>query len=141
MRQFIQLIILNDEKTHLLAVKRAKSDTSFGGMWGLPGGEVNDGETIHVAARRELKEETNLEIAHLSSDPVFELTPTLKGTQIHLTVKLASVQLGNLKPNDKDIETVSWITPEKLVASFIAFGIPTEAISKFQSKMALLNNK
>lgn len=141
MRQFIQLIILNNEKTHLLAVKRAKTDTSFGGMWGLPGGEINDGETTDVAARRELKEETNLEIDNLISEPIFELTPTLKGTRIHLTVKLASVQLGNLKPNDKDIETISWITPEKLIASFIAFGIPAEAISKFQSKLALLNNK
>lgn len=138
MRQFIQLIIFDIKKTHLLAVKRAKSDTSFGGMWGLPGGEVNEGETIDVAATRELKEETNLEIDNLSTEPVFELTPILKGTQIHLTVKLASVQLGNLKPNDKDIETVSWITPEKLVASFIAFGIPTEAISKFQSKIGIV---
>lgn len=138
MRQFIQLIIFDNEKTRLLAVKRAQSDTSFGGMWGLPGGEVNNDETIDIAATRELKEETNLKIEHLSSEPVFELTPTLGGTQIHLTVKSASVQLGDLKPNDKDIETISWITPEKLISSFIAFGVPAEAISKFQSKLKLL---
>ncbi|PIS00054.1 hypothetical protein COT86_00710 [Candidatus Collierbacteria bacterium CG10_big_fil_rev_8_21_14_0_10_43_36] len=138
MRQFIQLMIFDEEKNHLLAVKRAESDTSFGGMWGLPGGGVIDGETIDFAAARELKEETNLEIKHISSEPFFELTPTLKGTQIHLIVKSASVQPGELNPNDKDIETISWITPEKLISSFIAFGIPTEAITKFQSKLKLL---
>lgn len=141
MRQFIQLIILNNEKTHLLAVKRAKSDSSFGGMWSLPGGEINDGETVDLAAKRELKEETNLEIANLSSESLFEISPILKGSQIRLTVKSASVQPGDLMPNDKDIETISWITPKKLVASFITFGIPIDVISKFQSKLALFNNK
>ena len=53
-------------------------------------------------------------------------------------VKSATVQPGELKPNDKDIETISWITPEKLISSFIAFGVPTEAINKFQSKLKLL---
>ncbi len=138
MRLFILLMVFNKEKTNLLAVKRAKTDTAFGGMWGLPGGGVNDGETVDVAAARELKEETNLEIEHLSSEPVFELTPTLKGTQIHLVVKSASVQPGELRPNDKDIEIISWITPEKLISSFIAYGIPTEAITKFQSKLKSL---
>ena len=84
MRQFILLMVFDEEKNNLLAVKRAKSDTAFGGMWGLPGGGINDGETTDLAAARELKEETNLEIEHLSSEPVFELTLTLKGTQIHL---------------------------------------------------------
>lgn len=138
MRHFILLMIFDKEKTRLLAVKRAKSDTAFGGMWGLPGGGVNVGETIDFAATRELKEETNLEIENISLEPVFELILTLKGTQIHLTVKSASVQLGDLKPNDNDIETISWITPEKLISSFMSFGVPAEAISKFQSKLKLL---
>ena len=138
MRQFIQLIIFDKEKTHLLAVKRALSDTAFGGMWGLPGGGVNNGETIDVAAARELKEETNLEIKHIITEPILELRLTLKGTQINLIVKSASVKPGELKPNDKDIETITWITPEKLIASFIAFGVPAEAISKFQTKLKLL---
>lgn len=138
MRQFILLLIFDNEKAHLLAVKRAKSDTAFGGMWGLPGGGVNDGETTNLAAARELKEETNLEIKHISSEPILELTLTLKSTPIHLTVKSASVQSGDSKPNDKDIEKVSWITPEKLISSFIAFGVPPEAIAKFQSKLKLL---
>lgn len=138
MRRFVLLMIFNKQKTHLLAVKRAKSDTAFGGMWGLPGGEINNDEKIDIAAARELKEETNLEIKHISSEPMLELTPTLKGIQIHLTVKLASVQSGDPKPNDKDIEIISWVTPEKLISSFTEFGVPTEAINKFQSKLKLL---
>src|SRR3989339_1066494 len=138
MRNYILLVVLDKKKTHLLAVKRAKSDTAFGGMWGLPGGEVDDGETTDLAATRELKEETNLEIKQISLEPILELTLTLKGTPIHLTVKSASIQPGVPMPNDKDIERVDWIMPEKLISSFMAFGVPVEAINKFQSKLKLL---
>lgn len=140
MRHFILLMIFDKEKAHLLAVKRAASDSAFGGMWGLPGGEVNDGETIDRAAARELKEETNLEIDHISSESFLELTLIIKEIPIHLIVKFASAQPGDPKPNDKDIELVSWITTDKLVLSFKAFGVPAEAIKKFQSKLTLINN-
>lgn len=132
-------MIFDKEKTHLLAVKRAESDSAFGGMWGLPGGGVNDDETIDSAAARELKEETNLIIDHISSESFLELTLTIKKTPIHLIVKFASIKPGDPRPNDKDIETVSWITPDKLVHSFKAFGVPAEAIKKFQSKLISIN--
>ena len=46
----------------LLVVRREAHDADLGGAWELPGGGVDDGETIQQGAIRELKEETNLDV-------------------------------------------------------------------------------
>lgn len=53
-------LIMNDGKQALL-VRTQK----WSGLWGIPGGKVKTGETLEEALRREIKEETNLEIDHI----------------------------------------------------------------------------
>lgn len=49
---------IRDSKTELLLIIR-KNDP-FGGCWALPGGFVDENETLEQAAGRELREETGL---------------------------------------------------------------------------------
>jgi ADP-ribose pyrophosphatase YjhB (NUDIX family) len=58
-------LVLNEEN-HLLMMKRTDS-----GLWGVPGGAVELGEVIEDAAKRETREETNLEIGNMSLFGVF----------------------------------------------------------------------
>mgnify|MGYP004005254363 FL=1 len=68
----VDAIILN-ENNEVLLVKRHKNP--FSGMWVLPGGKIDvEDESAPAAAKREVKEETglNIEITHLFdvySDP------------------------------------------------------------------------
>jgi len=54
-----------DEILSLLLIQRGKDP--FAGHWALPGGFIEPEETLEASARRELKEETGLEVGPLSS--------------------------------------------------------------------------
>jgi ADP-ribose pyrophosphatase YjhB (NUDIX family) len=58
--------LILDREHRLLMMKRTDS-----GLWGIPGGAVELGEVIEDAARRETREETNLEIVDMSLFGVF----------------------------------------------------------------------
>lgn len=55
-----------DQEHRLLMMKRTDS-----GLWGIPGGAVEPGEVIEEAAKRETREETNLDILEMSLFGVF----------------------------------------------------------------------
>jgi ADP-ribose pyrophosphatase YjhB (NUDIX family) len=58
--------LIVDEQNRLLLMKR--SDSS---CWGPPGGAVELGEVVETAARREVREETGLELGEMSLFGVF----------------------------------------------------------------------
>ncbi len=45
-----------------IVIRRHDSEQKFGGLWAFPGGKIEVGETIIGALRREVKEETNLDL-------------------------------------------------------------------------------
>jgi len=59
-------VLIVDEQDRLLLLKRVDS-----GCWGPPGGAVEPGEVVETAARREVREETGLNITDLSLFGVF----------------------------------------------------------------------
>jgi len=58
--------LIVDEQNRLLLMKRSDS-----GCWGPPGGAVELGEVVEIAARREVREETGLELNEMSLFGVF----------------------------------------------------------------------
>jgi len=63
-RVAVKAFIINNNK--LLIIKRAKSDPQMPEVWEIPGGRLNLGESPFEGLKREVKEETNLEIEVIS---------------------------------------------------------------------------
>ncbi|MBZ9569398.1 NUDIX hydrolase [Patescibacteria group bacterium] len=55
-------IVITDNRNRVLILKRSSRSKVSPNLWNLPGGNVKTEESLEQAAKREAKEETNLEI-------------------------------------------------------------------------------
>ena len=72
MKKIAAIILENDKREFLLALRDNKSWIPFPSHWDLIGGHVEEGETPEEALIREVKEELNIELKEYSFYKKFE---------------------------------------------------------------------
>lgn len=60
--------IENDEKYILMQKRKKRNETIEFGLWEIPAGKIREYENIYMALRREVKEETNLDIIQILNE-------------------------------------------------------------------------
>ena len=109
--------VIEDEKGRVLLVKHTPERGGFWqGKWICPGGKLELGEEIEQGIKREIREETHLEVALTSPLSPFERIVKSDGeTALHVIYidYLARVTGGDLKP-DSDAAEAIWVEKESL---------------------------
>ena len=109
--------VIVDDKDRVLLVKHVPERNGFWqGKWICPGGELEFGETIEEGIRREVMEETQLEIDLTS--PVYPLDRIVREdgeVSLHVIYidYLARMTGGELKPGS-DVGEAIWVEKERI---------------------------
>jgi nucleoside triphosphatase len=133
--------VAHNRAGEILICKKPGNLGVFPGQWGLPGGGVEEGETTEEALRREMLEETGLEIADIH--PLFfsegrypKVFPDGSQAEIHMLFLLFSCQaLGEIARLNAEFEEYRWVMPGALkdydlnaetISTFVRMGLIAE---------------
>lgn len=109
--------IVEDDEGRILLVKHKPEKGGFWrGKWICPGGKLELGETIGDGIKREVKEETGLEIELIKPLPAFDrIVKSADGIDLHVVYidYVAKVAVGELKA-DSDVGEALWIEKDEL---------------------------
>ena len=83
------------------------------GVWMLPGGIVEYGERAEEAARREVKEETNVDVAVKRLVGVYNLIRKKRGAHYVVICYDAKYTGGTIKASE-EIEEAAWFKPDEI---------------------------
>lgn len=99
--------LINDDNGNTLIVKNIKDDSFY---WGLPGGAVEEDETLEQAVIREVKEETGFTIVITGVSSVREMFFVERGHHALIITFSAKIIDGEININDpdNDIAEVRW---------------------------------
>jgi mutator protein MutT len=97
------------EGDRVLLVKRANEP--FQGWWSIPGGIVETGELLRDAVRREIREETGLQVEPLDIVEVFEsIRPAHHFVVVDFLCRVTGGELGAAS----DAESAQWFSVSEL---------------------------
>jgi ADP-ribose pyrophosphatase YjhB (NUDIX family) len=103
------------ENGKLLIVERASEP--FKGYWSLPGGILESGEKLAAGVRREVLEETGLEVEPLSVFEIFErIIPDAEGkAEYHyVVIDYLCRPVGGQLASASDVSQVAWVSEQNL---------------------------
>jgi 8-oxo-dGTP diphosphatase len=108
-------VVIDLEKKEILLIQR--KNEPFRSMWALPGGFVEEDETVKTGALRELKEETGLNSITLELIDVFSDPDRDPRGRIITAAYLARVRKAEMKPvAGDDAKSVQWFALDSLPA-------------------------
>lgn len=106
-------VVENDGK--ILMGNKVKDVGPYPNTWRLPGGGVEDGESLEDAVRREVKEETNLDTQDVKKMGAYEDNePDKNGEMTHYIFNVFKVKASGEHVASKEFPSLKWIDKKQL---------------------------
>jgi 8-oxo-dGTP diphosphatase len=112
--------VIKDADGRLLLIRRGHEPGK--GLWSLPGGRIEDGETDEQALVREIAEETGLTVTPGRLIGSVRRPGAAPGTEYDIRDYAADVTGGALTPGD-DADDARWAAPAELDALTMTDGL------------------
>jgi len=106
----VSAAIFRDDR--ILLVRRARAPAK--GIYSLPGGRVEFGETLHAALHREVDEETALKIDIVGLAGWREVVPGTAGGGHYLIMSFAARWLAGEPVLNDELDDFRWLEPDAL---------------------------
>ena len=103
-------VVFHPTENKILALKRSMNEQSRPGKWDLVGGNVSFGENHETALRREIKEESNLDIGILIPLHVYS---QLTDNVYHLFIGYKTKSLSEDVRISNEHTDYRWLTPDE----------------------------
>lgn len=102
----IAIGVVRDASSRIF-IQQRDADAMLGGLWEFPGGKVEEGETPAEACRREVQEETGMEVEPLTC------IATIKHAYSHFRITLHAFECATVSTSDLNVSAPhAWIARE-----------------------------
>jgi 8-oxo-dGTP diphosphatase len=108
--------------SRILLVRRARSPAK--GIYSVPGGRVEFGESLHAALHREVAEETALTIEIVDLAGWREMLPGTAGGGHYLIMSFAARWVGGEPRLNDELDDFRWLKPDALDDLRVTEGLP-----------------
>lgn len=107
LREVVVLFIYNEEG-EVLFTKRSQNCRLLPGIWALPSGHIEEGESFEDTVIREAQEELNIQVQGVGLDEIIH-EPGGDNTKVHL-VRIPATSYGGIPIiNSDELETIAWM--------------------------------
>jgi 8-oxo-dGTP diphosphatase len=120
----VSAAIFRDDR--ILLVRRARPPAK--GVYSLPGGRVEYGESLHAALQREVDEETGLKIGIIGLAGWREVLPGTTGGGHYLIMSFAARWVANEVVLNEELDDFKWLAPDGLDGLALTDGLLTDGL-------------
>lgn len=99
-------VVNHDGEACLIVTRRTPRLNAHSGQWALPGGRVDPGETVLMAARRELEEEVALNLPAKDILGTLDVYPTRSGYVITPVIFWSNATPADLVASPDEVESI-----------------------------------
>ena len=125
--------LIRDESTFFVVqVKHLLESVEFNGIYNLPGGKVEEFETIQDAVVRETQEETGYVVTLMSDQPLFHSEFTLQETHDYYVFD-AKIVGGIFKIAEDEISDTAWVNISQFRSNWSTYPVPEKIVTVVDS--------